>query len=254
MRIPRDQDRDAGRASAGVLSRSVTILDAVEAGAHTFTDIATATGFPRATTHRLVKALEAHGFLAFVGGRGYRLGPRLLRLAGTAARELPLRDLARPSLERLAEVTGESAQLFVRSGAERICVDAVESRSELRTIVPVGASLPLTAGSAGKVLLAWSAEGALPRLRRFTDATVTDAGRLRRQLDTIRRRGWAESVGEREAGVASVSAPVLDAHGSILAAVSVSGPIQRLGRAPGKRYAAAVTAAASEIESAVGGP
>ncbi len=71
-------------------------------------------------------------------------------------RDLPLRDLAHPALERLAAVTGESAQLYVRDADRRVCIDAIESSSELRTIVAVGASLPLTKGSAGKVFLAWA--------------------------------------------------------------------------------------------------
>jgi DNA-binding IclR family transcriptional regulator len=137
------------------LDRAVAVLDAVEAGAHRFTQIMQATGLPRATTHRLIGALEEHGFLARYPGLGYRLGPRLLRLANEAMRELPLRDLAHPVLERLARSTGESTQLYVRYGDARVCIDAVESANELRTIVPVGATLPLYAGSAAKVFLAY---------------------------------------------------------------------------------------------------
>ena len=148
--------------------------------------------------HRLVSALEDHGFLFHVGGMGYALGPRLLALASTAMRELPLRQLARPVLEDLARTTGESAQLYVRQGDRRICVDAVESDNELRTIVPIGASLPLGKGSAGKVFLAWG--------RAPADLDISDIGT---SLLTTRRRGWADSYGERQKGVASVSAPDL---------------------------------------------
>jgi len=245
--------RWAGSAGVGVLDRSVAVLEAVEGGARTFTDIVEATGLTRPTTHRLLGALESHGFVARVGGVGYQLGPRLLRLAATAMRELPLRDLAHPALERLARSTGESAQLFVRSGDQRLCIDAVESASELRTIVQVGASLPLTAGSAGKVLMAWArdADRLLGEVRPFTERTPT-AERLRQQLGTVRRVGWAESAGEREPGVASVSAPVFGALGGVVAAVSVSGPAQRLGPRPGRRYGSAVAAAAREVEEALG--
>jgi DNA-binding IclR family transcriptional regulator len=236
----------------GVLDRTVAIIEAVGSGSRTFSDIAEATGLARSTAHRLLKALEAQGLISFDVGFGYRLGPRLVRLASAALRELPLRDLARPALERLARVTGETAQLFVRSGDERLCIDVVESESELRTIVPVGASLPLTAGSAGKVIMAWALdqERLLGLLRPFTDRTP-GVDRLRRQLATAHHRGWAESSGEREPGVASVSAPVFGAAGSVLAAVSVSGPAQRLGPRPGRQYAPAVVAAARDIEAAV---
>ena len=176
-----------------------------------------------------------------VGGLGYALGPRLLAMATTAMRELPLRQLARPSLERLARTTGESAQLYVRTGDRRICVDAVESDNELRTIVRVGASLPLGKGSAGKVFLAW---GQIP-------ATEDVAG-IERALLTTRRRGWADSYGEREAGVASVSAPIFGPYDQLLAAISVSGPQARLAGAQAKRYGPALVEAAREIEALLG--
>jgi DNA-binding IclR family transcriptional regulator len=231
-----------------VLDRCAAILGAVEGGARSFTDIVGETGLTRPTAHRLILGLEDHGFLVHVGGSGYALGPRLLALATTAMRDLPLRELAHPSLERLARSTGESAQLFVRDGDRRTCIDTVESESELRTIVEIGATLPLTKGSAGKVFLAWGTE-------RDRDRLVEAAGhgdRLAQQVATIRRRGWAESVAEREPGVASVSAPVLGPHGVILAAVSVSGPATRLGQLRAKRYAPAVMEAAREIERALG--
>ncbi|HEX6231185.1 MAG TPA: IclR family transcriptional regulator [Actinomycetota bacterium] len=242
------RDRAArARTGVGTLDRAVMVLEAVESGARTFTDVARATGLSRTTAHRLVKALEAHRFLAFYGGFGYRLGPRLLRLATEAARELPLRDVAHPVLERLARSTGESAQLFVRSGDERVCIDAVESVNELRTIVPVGASLPLHAGSAAKVFLAWD-----PRPSRHV-RRATDPARFGRDIELVRSRGWASSAGERQSGVGSVSAPVLGAYDILLAAVSVSGPASRLGRAGARRYAPAVVGAAREIERALGG-
>jgi DNA-binding IclR family transcriptional regulator len=249
-REARERTRAAPETAVGTLDRVVDILNAVEAGARTYTDITRVTGLSKPTAHRLIRALEQHGFLVQAGGAGYALGPRLLSLASSAMRELPLRDLAHSALERLARVTGVSAQLYVRDGDQRVCVDAVESDSELRTIVVVGATLPLTKGSAGKVFLAKATDedrrrvlGALPH---------EEAVRLARMVATTARRGWADSIGEREAGVASVSAPVLDAVGGIVAAVSVSGPANRIGAMRGRRYATAVTTAAHEIEAALG--
>ena len=243
--------RDAGVGSGvGVLDRSMAVLEAVERGARSFTQIVAATGFTRSTTHRLVKALEEHGLLMTAGGRGYRLGPRLLGLAAAAMRDLPLRDLAHPALERLAQETEESTQLYVRDGDRRVCIDAVESTAELRTIVAVGASLPLTKGSAGKVFLAWAGDRDRERLL-DTVVDARDVGTLERQIAVVRRRGWASSVGEREAGVASVSAPVFDRRGALMAAVSVSGPANRIGTGGGARYSPAVTAAAQGITEAL---
>ena len=226
----------------GVIDRAAAVMDAVEAGARSFTDIVRVTGLTRPTAHRLIRSLEDHGYLFHVDGLGYALGPRLLGLATAAMRELPLRELAHPALERLARTTGESAQLFVRDGDRRICVDAVDSEHELRTIVDVGASLPLTQGSAGKVFLAWGPSG-----------KGDDMDRLAQQLATARRRGWADSFGERAPGVASVSAPVFGPGDAVLAAISVSGPASRIAPLRAKAYAPAVMQAAREVESALGG-
>jgi DNA-binding IclR family transcriptional regulator len=240
--------RAAPSTAVGVLGRCVAILGAVETGARSFTDIVSATGLARPTAHRLIQGLEDHGFLLHVGGFGYALGTRLLALAATAMRELPLRDLAHPILERLARSTGESAQLYVREGDRRLCVDTAESESELRTIVEIGAALPLTKGSAGKVFLAWAGDHDRERLVESAD----DPERLDRQVYSTRRRGWADSVAERAPGVASVSAPIFGPEGFLVAAVSVSGPTSRLGQLRAKRYAPAVIDAAKEIERALG--
>jgi DNA-binding IclR family transcriptional regulator len=233
----------------------MAILDAVRAGEHTFTGVRRATGLTPSTTHRLLGALEEHGMLMFVGGYGYRLGPRLLGLAASARRDMPLRERAHPVLEALAASTGEGAQLYVRSGDRRICLDSVESGSELRTIVDIGAELPIDAGSAGKVFLAWGLPTETDRLiagaEPVTDRTPV-GDRLAQQVATARRLGYATSAGERQPGVGSVSAPVLDPVGGLVAVVSVSGPETRLGRISAKRYAPAVVQAAREIERALG--
>jgi DNA-binding IclR family transcriptional regulator len=136
----------------------------------------------------------------------------------------------------LVDDTSESAQLYVRDGNRRVCVAVHERPSGLRDTVPLGAVFPLTAGSGAKVLLAWAPDAA-----RFD----VDA----RSLAAVRTKGWAESIAEREPGVASVSAPVRDRDGRVVAAVSVSGPIDRLGRRPGRRLAGAVVAAARELSA-----
>lgn len=243
-----DVRRHVPTSGVGVLDRCVLILRAVEEGAHSFTDIVEATGLTRSTAHRLIQGLENHGLLIHIGGLGYALGPRLLALATSAVRDLPLRELAHPALERLARSTGESAQLFVRDGDRRVCIDTAESASELRTIVEIGAALPLTKGSAGKVFLAWAEDGDRDRIV----ASADEPARLAQQLQTTRRRGWADSVAERAPGVASVSAPVFGPDRRLLAAVSVSGPTSRLGQLRATRYAPAVMEAAREIEGALG--
>jgi DNA-binding IclR family transcriptional regulator len=224
----------------GVLDKAVTILAFLsEGGPASLATVVGSTGLPRPTAHRLLAALEAH-HLVVRGGGGYSLGPRLLgwgsRVAGT-----DLIEAARPALAALRDATGESAQLYVREGERRVCVASVERVSGgLRDTVPVGMVLPLAFGSGGKVLLAWAEE-------RGPTPGIEDAG-----LDAIRSRGWAESVAEREAGVASVSAPVFSPDGKLEAAICASGPISRLGESPGERLAETVVAAARAIEETLG--
>jgi DNA-binding IclR family transcriptional regulator len=220
----------------GVLDKSVSVLEAVRGGARTLADLTAATGLTRATAHRLAVALEVHRLLRRDRGGRWHLGPRLGELAGGQPADLLL-ERAGPVLARLRDGTGESAQLYRRSGQTRVCVAAAERRSGLRDTVPVGSVLPLTAGSAAQVLLAWTPD----------DPAAAGAAFSARTLAEVRRRGWAASVGEREAGVASVSAPVRGTDGAVLAAVSVSGPIERLTRSPGRLHAPAVLAAALEL-------
>src|SRR5262249_30401453 len=167
------------------------------------------------------------------------LGPRLTELAA-AAGEDRLLAVAQPVLAQLRDMTGESAQLYRRQGDARICVAAAERASGLRDTVPVGAVLPMTAGSAAQVLLAWEPpEAVMPLLPRckFTGRTLAE----------VRRRGWAQSVAEREPGVASVSAPIRDRTGRVIAAISVSGPVGRRGRPPAARHAMAVVRAGQRL-------
>jgi DNA-binding IclR family transcriptional regulator len=245
MTLPRT--REVVETGVGVLDRSVQILRAVDAGARTLNQLVDRTGLSKTTTYRVLKALEAHGLVRFDEGLGYRLGPLLYRLGTRAAADLPLAELARPVLEDLTESTRETSQLYVRFDEVRVCVAAVESPNELRTFVSVGAELPLERGSAGKVLVAWAPDG---ERRPFADR-VDDLERWERQLSSARRRGWAQSAEERERGVGSVSAPVFDPSGDIVAAVSVSGPVARMRGSLAGRYAPAVVAAARELERAL---
>jgi DNA-binding IclR family transcriptional regulator len=223
----------------GVLDKAVCVLAAAESGPATLAQLVQATGLARPTTHRIAVALEHHRLLTRDAQGRFILGPRITELA-SAAGEDRLLAVAQPVLLQLRDQTGESAQLYRRQADVRVCVAAAERASGLRDTVPVGTALPMTAGSAAQVLLAWEEAERMHRgLRgaKFTAAT----------LATVRRRGWAASAAEREAGVASVSAPVRGTSGKVLAAVSVSGPIERLTRSPGRLHGVAVVAAGEKI-------
>jgi DNA-binding IclR family transcriptional regulator len=205
---------DESVSGVGVLDKAISVLDAVEGAPRSLPELVAATGMPRATAHRLALALLAHGLVGRDDDGRFVLGPRF-----TAAR---IAEVARPALESLRQVTSESVQLYVRRGGQRLCVASLDSPNELRTSVPVGTLLPLDRGSAGKVLLG---------------------------LPEVLGRGWAESVAERAPGVASVSAPV-HVGGAVVAAVCLSGPIERTSTSPGGRVAEAVIETAKAIEQA----
>ncbi len=207
----------------GVLDKAIVLLDALEQAPCSLSELVAITGLPRATAHRLATALETHGLVRRDDEGRFTLGSRLVALGRAAAEAFPLAGAAHKALRELRDLTEESVQLFVPEADRRVCIAVLQSPHGLRTIVPLGASLSLNElGSGARVL-----NGEL------------GAG------------GWIESVGEREAGVASVSAPVLD-RGVIIAAVSVSGPIERTTKHPGRRYGEAVVVAARRIERDAG--
>jgi DNA-binding IclR family transcriptional regulator len=222
----------------GVLDKAVGVLRAAAAEPCGLSELCARTGLPRATAHRLAVGLEVHGLLHRGTDGRWRPGPTLSELAHRGVD--PLLEAAAAVLPRLRDITGESVQLYRREGTSRICVVALEPLAGLRDTVPVGTRLPMTAGSGAKILLAYSdaatQQAVLPTAK-FTD----------RALAEVRKRGWAQSVAEREPGVASVSAPVRDGRGQVIAAVSVSGPIDRIGRRPGARWAADLVAAADAL-------
>lgn len=219
----------------------MSILDALESGPASLAQLVQITGLARPTAHRLAVALEHHRMVTRDSQGRFVLGPRLGELS-IATGEDRLLAVAAPVLVQLRDLTGESAQLYRRQGDLRVCVAASERSSGLRDTVPVGTVLPMTAGSGAKVLAAW-ADHATQR------AVLSEAVFGERTLLEIRRRGWAQSVGERESGVASVSAPVRDPSGAVVAAISVSGPIDRMGRRPGSRWAADLVAAADGLQN-----
>ena len=223
----------------GVLDKAAVVLGALEAGPSTLAQLVSATGLARPTAHRLAVALEHHRLVARDMQGRFVLGPRMGELASAAGEDRLLAS-AGPMLAALRDVTGESAQLFRRQGDQRVCVAAAERPVGLRDSIPVGSSMSMLAGSAAQVLLAWEEPDRLHRGLQGARFTAT-------ALSGVRRRGWAQSIGEREAGVASVSAPVRGPAGRVVASVSISGPIGRLSRQPGRLHAAAVVSGANKL-------
>ena len=201
------------------MDKAFSVLNAVVERPMTLSEVVAATKLPRATAHRLLLALEVHGAIRRNGDGCYCIGLSMVGLANAASHQFPLIERAQSAAEELRDATGESVQVYVAEGDGRRCIVSFESTHGLRWIVPVGSLLPLARGSAGRVLA-----GQRPK-----------------------PGGWIESSEEREKGVASVSAPVTDAHGRVIAAVSVSGPIERMGAGAVRRFGAMVARVARDL-------
>ena len=207
----------------GVLDKTVKILDALESGPATLGQLVSSTGLARPTAHRLAIALERHRFVLRDQHGRFVLGSRFAELAA-AAGEDRLLTAAAPILQTLLDRTGESAQIYRRQGDMRVCIAAVERASGLRDSIPVGAMLSMEAGSAARFCWLGGFRTLHQGLRhaKFTAAKLT----------AVRKRGWAESVNERDEGVCSISAPIRNASGQVIAAISISGPDGRMGPIP----------------------
>lgn len=209
---------------------------------------------PKSSTHRLLGELVSLGIVRRTEDGRYSLGPRLLYWGEAAGDTFDMRAVAEPVMRRLRDEIGESVHLYVRDGETRTCIAAVEARHELRPFIQLGRPLPLRAGAAGKLLLAFADDDTqrveLRRARsaaaEFPNAPGADLGA---QLDRVRAERWAVSVGERENGVAAAATPVVDTRERVVAALCISGPTTRLTVERLESFRGPLTASAAEISS-----
>ncbi|MER3401412.1 MAG: IclR family transcriptional regulator, partial [Thermoflexus sp.] len=219
------------------VAKALQILEAFDAERRTLrvTDLAHHLGLPKSTVHGLLRTLCDHGFVQQLdAGRLYAPGPKLLHLATMVDRDALLVEAAGGPLRELAHTTEETAKLGVRVGLSVVVLHAVESPRVLHTRGDVGVAAPLYCTALGKALLAFLPPDEQERvlqavpLRAYTPRTITGLGPLRQHLASVRARGYATDVQEHEPDVRCVGAPLLDLRGVPVAAVSVSGPAQRM--------------------------
>lgn len=188
----------------------------------------------KAVVHRILKTLAQRGFLTSdTDSRGYHLGPAAAALGARALREADLRTVAMPVLRELQRATEETTTLSALVPGGRVYLDQITSTREIKMTVEIGRRFPLHAGSSSTCILAFLPadqqeavlSGAMDRL---TTKTVVDPDVLRKRLVDIRSRGFALSDGERQQGAGSVAAPVFGVDGSVLGAISVCGPLDRV--------------------------
>ncbi|MGH3420785.1 MAG: IclR family transcriptional regulator [Streptosporangiaceae bacterium] len=220
----------AGGATYPSAERVLTLLASFEDSRPelSVTEIAEALGVHKSTASRLAATLERTGFLAR-SGRRYRLGVEIIRLGTVALRSADIVATMQPAMEKLSQLTGETINLAVPAGPDVLNVAEVASTYILSSSGGwVGKRTRPHAVANGKVLLAHAAIPVPGHLERYTDQTITEPELLAAELARVRASGYATAVGELEDGLVAVAAPVLDAAGRCVAALSVSGPAFRL--------------------------
>ena len=249
----------ARRASLGSVTRAIRCLELIaEAGELGVSELGRRLGVHKATASRLAATLAERGLVERDQlTERYRLGFGLIRLAGAAISGLDLIRTARPVMEDLADTTRETVNLGVLSGTDVIYVDQVAGARSIVNVSWVGRRSPLHCSASGKVLLAFASEGERERLlahplERLTPRTITEVGALKLHLDETRARGYAITVEELEEGLNGVAAPLRQADGEVVAALSLSGPAFRVRAIDLPRLARTTIDAAAGISRRLG--
>lgn len=249
---------EAATGSVQSVDRAVTILELLARhGEMGVTEVAGELGVHKSTAFRLIATLEQRGLIEQTEERGkYRLGVGLLRLAGATTARLDVVQEARPICRQLAQRTGETVNVAVLSDNSALYLDQVAGSSALQSHNWVGQHVPLHATSNGKVLLSGLAPDRLSemlgRLPAFTGSTITKRSAIVEELARARSDGFAVAVDELEIGLTAVAAPVRNAHGDVIASMSVSGPTFRLQADTLATAIAACVEAANEVSHRLG--
>jgi len=244
-----------GRGDRSVAEKLFAIADAFAGGEElTLTDIARRARLPLSTTHRLVGQWAEWGGLVRADDGRYRVGMRLWRLGVRQPTAMRLRNAAMPYLEDLLDATGEHVHLAVRDGLGVVYLERRSGEHAVAMVSDVGTVLPLHATGVGLALLAHAPgevyDGVVAAgLTRFLPNTITEEPELRRRLAEVRGTGIATSVQALTRGAFSVAAPVRDATGEVVAAVSIIAHVERLGE---PQFALGVRIAARGISAALG--
>jgi DNA-binding IclR family transcriptional regulator len=241
------------------VDRALTILEILARhGELGVTGIAGELDVHKSTASRLVGALEAHRLVEQLGERGkYRLGFGIVRLAGATTARLDLPRQSRPMCRRLAAELGETVNVAVLDGTAVVNVAQEQGNAAISAHNWLGQRTPAHATSSGKVLLAWATDVERAAivdagLTGYTDDTITDSAVLAAELARIRERGWASTSEELEIGLNAIAAPIRDADGVVVGAISVSGPSYRLAAASFPELARRVAAEAGAISLELG--
>jgi DNA-binding IclR family transcriptional regulator len=239
--------------SSQTLLRGLDVIEAVAAGSLPLADLALRLGLTRSTTHRLASALVERGYLRMEPRIGYRLGPRLLELGHAAQLQVDLVQVARPHIEALSEATGDTVHLGVLDGGQAYYLDKIAGQRRITIRSHVGDRHPLTSTGLGKALIL-DRQSDYWADRHAADGTPGSYGEWERRMRDYAAAGHAYDLEENEDQIRCVAAPIRDAAGRIVAAVSVSSAAQYMDDARMSRIAGDVRAAAAAIGCDLGAP
>ncbi len=193
------------------------------------TELAEAFEVDKGSMSRVLQTLSNYGFAEKdERTRKYVLGPQIVRLSRAVLTRLPVRETAKPYLQKLVEATGENAHLAILAQGQALYIDQAESSSSLRVHTGIGTLAPLHCTALGKVLLAFANAPAAETLASYTVRTITDPAALRHHIEQVKTQGYAIDDEEFEPGVRCIAVPVRDYRGRCVAAIGVSGPTSRL--------------------------
>lgn len=246
--------RPAHRHVAAV-TRALAVIDALADGDPELgtNEIARRTGINPSTVSRLLATLADAGLVEHVSGTGrYRLGLRLVQLGNLVLERLDLRTIARPHLRALVAITDETATLSAPGEGNAITIDFVQSPSSVQSVAQLGRPSVGHATATGKVMLAFEEHEVPQSLESYTTRTLTDPAALAKELDRVRARGWAQSIGEREEDLNAIAGPVWDSQGNLVAIVGLQGPSTRFTAKTMRVAAESLRERASAISSALG--
>ena len=254
-------DENNPLAERGVLAHVCSILDCFtpEKAEMGVRELARMADMSPSTTGRLLQSMRERGILRQdPETKTYSLGIRLLNWTGVYLSALDIRAIAMPVMADLQASTLETISLYVLDGTDRVCVERLESPQRVRIVARLGLRLPLYAGSAGKVILAYLSTEQTEQilttvpLLPFTRHTITDAAKLREELAIIQARGYAFSHGEWIEDASGVAAPIFGHDNQVAGALTISGPSQRFDKEVIERYGQQLIPAGREISRAMG--
>lgn len=214
------------------VERAIDILTSfsIEEPILTVPEISQKTGLTKSTVFRLLASLESKGLVEKIHStHEYKLGIRLLALGNIVQSSLEMIDVAKPIMKGLSEKTQETVNINIVQGLKRVCIDRIDGNQALRKVSEVGKLLPLHKGASGKLLLAFLDPEIITRVLKEQREFMSESAlnNLKLELFDIREKGYATSFNERLEGTASVSAPIKDYTGKVIAGLTVSGPLVR---------------------------